>query len=297
MTSTPHRIAGHHAAGDRAARPALRRLGLAGLAATAALALSACAGGGGAESAGEAWNGARTQFEQAESFRMTADLPKDALQDGATSGTLEAAGMTGEPNGQLTMHMKADQGELTMEMREVGEKGYVRMDLSGQDLDQNAKAMMGLGDKWIEQDIPQDQSGMIGSLRESLLAKVPAAGALDGVDEQPQEVDHDGQKAYRYEIPADIAEAAAQKAKGDTGASDAKDQGEAALSELDMSRLHAFVVDADGRLLAFELQGDKGKDGKDAPASEMAFSDWGSVTKFQAPAKDEIRDLTGGGQG
>lgn len=277
-------------AAGRAAGSALRRLGLGALAVTAAMTLSAC---GGPDSAGEAWDGAREQFEKAESFRLKADLPKEALESGATSGTLEAAGRTGEPNGQLTMRMEAEDGDLTMQVREVGEKGYVRIDLKGQDLDENAKAMMGLGDKWIAQDVPEDQGGMIGSLRESLLAKAPAAGALEGVDAEVQEVDRDGEKAYRYEIPQDIAEAAAQEAETEEEESGQQDQGEAALSRLDMSRLHAFVVDGDGTLVALELQDEKSPDRKEAPTSEMAFSDWDSVDEFEAPAKDEIRELPG----
>ena len=289
VSSTPRTAA------DRSAAGTLSRLGLGALAVTAALTLSAC---GGPDSVGEAWDSAREQLAEAESFRLTAELPEEALQGGATSGTLEASGSTGEPNGQLTMRMKADQGDFSMEVREVGEKGYIRMDVDGEDLDQNAKAMMGLGDKWIAQDVPEDQRGMIGSLRESMLAKLPDAGALEGVDAEAQEVDRDGEKAYRYEIPQDIAESAAQEAETEGEDSDGLDQGAAALNELDMSLVHAFVVDGDGELLALELRGEEGEDGEKAPATEMTFSGWDSVEEVEAPAEDEVREAPGiDGQG
>lgn len=275
-----------------AARP-FRVIGLASMAAAGALVLSAC---GGDVPAGEAWNEARTQLQDAESFRITSTMSeqgddggdKDKDKDAETgqqptSGTFDLSGFTTEPNAEMTMEMTGGEMDMTMAVREVGEKGYIRMDVAGEEMDEQTKSMLGLGDKWIEQDIPEDERGMMKSVRDDLMDGLPAEGALDDADAERQEVDRDGQKAYRYEVPEDVAKSADEKS--DDQKKDSGDDGAAgsALNEVDMSDLQAFLVDEDGRLVALEL-----KDSDSDETTELVFSDWGSVEKVEAPAEDEI---------
>lgn len=275
-----------------AARP-FRVIGLASMAAAGALVLSAC---GGDVPAGEAWNEARTQLQEAESFRITstmseqggdADQGEDKGGDAdqgkqPTSGTFDLSGFTTEPNAEMTMEMTGGDMDMTMAVREVGEKGYIKMDVTGEEMDEQTKSMLGLGDKWIEQDIPEDERGMMKSVRDDLMDGLPAEGALDDADSERQEVDRDGQKAYRYEVPADVAKSAEDNSE-DTKDEDGEGAADSALNEVDMSELQAFLVDEDGRLVALEL-----KDSDSDETTELAFSDWGSVEKVEAPAEDEI---------
>lgn len=274
-----------------AARPVsrpVRVIGLASMATAGALMLSAC---GGDPTAGEAWNDARSQLAEAESFRLSTDMPESASRgEGApTAGSFDLSGLTTEPNAEMTMEMTGGQMDMTMAVREVGEKGYIKMDVSGEEMDEQAKSMLGLGDKWIEQDIPEDERGMMKSVRDDLVESLPEEGALDDADSERQEVDRDGGKAYRYEIPAEVSQAAADAKDEDAegGDSEAAAAG-SAINELDMSELQAFLVDGDGSLVGLEL-----KDAESGETTELSFGDWGSVEKVEAPAEDEMASRPG----
>ncbi len=264
-----------------ASRP-VRVIGLASMAAAGALVLSAC---GGDPTAGEAWNDARSQLAEAESFRLSTEMPEEASQgEGApTSGNFDLSGLTTEPNAEMTMEMTGGEMDVTMAVREVGEKGYIRMDVSGEEMDEEAKAMLGLGDKWIEQDIPEEERGMMKSVRDDLVESLPEEGALEDADSERQEVDRDGGTAYRYEIPEEVTQADEEQDEDTDTEGGGTDNPGSAINDLDMSELQAFLVDGDGHLVALEL-----KDAESEEVTELSFSDWDSVEKVEAPAEDEI---------
>ena len=270
-------------------RRPVRLIGLASAAAAGALLLSAC--GSQEPTVGEAWSQARTQLQEAESFRLSVDQSSGSGSDEAT-GEVHISGFTTEPNAELTMEMADDDTGMSVAMREVGEKGYVKMNVDSTEMDEEDKALLGFSDKWREQEIPEDERGMMKSLRDHMLEDLPAADALEDSEAERQEVDHDGVKAYRYEVPAEVAEAAAdsedEEQEADQDSADAPGTAaDSALSEVDLSQLQAFLVDDDGHLVALELKG-LNPDEEDQ-VRELRFSDWDAVEKVEAPAEDEIQ--------
>lgn len=224
-----------------------RAVHAAGLGVVAALALSGC--GSAPDDAGQAWQQARTQLDQARSVRLTT-----ATTDGSqgphvvtwdVAGALDGSNETGE----AAMEVGEDSW-MQVHTRSVDGTSYARVDTRGEDVP--AQVAQGyVTDGWRK-----TQAQPAGQIRATLDAiGLPAADALQGADVQPEEVEYSGGTAHRYVVPPEVADAA----RGDKSFS-----------------LRAFTVDEDGDLVGLRVE-------DDSVVQEFQLSEWDEIEPAQAP--------------
>ncbi|MDO5633724.1 MAG: hypothetical protein Q4G34_02445 [Micrococcus sp.] len=241
------------------ARP--RPLSALALLASVGLVLSACSSNGEdanqPPTAGQAWEKAHTQLSEAESLRVVSE---------ADEVYVEFAGQTNEPNGMLTLRMGTEEEGLTMEVREVDGTGYINTVLPG--VDEAAG--------WIEQDIPEAEAGMIGTIRDQIVEELPARDALNDADVERVETEFHGTQGYSYDVPEEL-----RKTDNDAAATDPSDPA----ASLNVEEIESFIVDGEGSLIGIVTTGEN-EEGTEV-TEEVRFSDWNAVEPFTAPTDDE----------
>lgn len=221
-----------------------------GLGVAGALALAGCASE--PPSAGQAWNQARTQLDEAETVRL--ETAYTTGRQGPDTVRWDLSGRLDGGDGRSVGVMQVGQdSHMTMETRRVGEDSFVRVSLDGADIPDSAQQMYA-DERWQKVPAGQAQEQPLKELLEQV--GLPGADALEGAQVRPEEVEWPGVSAHRYAVPQEVAEAA--------------------MGEGDVTRLHSFTVDDDGGLLAVTVD-----DGR--ATQQYVLSDWNEIEPAQVP--------------
>lgn len=220
-------------------------LGVAGV-----LALAGCAAE--PQSAGEAWQQARTQLDEAQTVRL--ETVHTTGRQGPNTVRWDIAGRLDGSNGAAKGVIQAGhESHMTMETRTVGEDSYVRVSIDGADFADDVQLAYA-DPQWRRTPAGQEQERPLKELLEQI--GLPSADALEGAEVRAEEVGWAGETAHRYAVPQEVAVAA--------------------MGQGDSTLLHSFTVDDDGGLLALTVD-----DGRSL--RQYALSDWNEIDPAEAP--------------
>lgn len=199
----------------------------------------------------EIWPEVRENLQKATSVKI-----KGVLEQDGKDMSVDMAGQVDDSSyaGKITME------DFSMEL--IGDKTntYIKPDAAFWEKQGGAAIGDMVGDKWIDSGQAADTS--MSTFYKSFSEEAPEAEEFKGTTYTSEEVDHNGQKVFKY-----------------TGKDD------------DTGQPIVMLISQDKQLIRLETQ-EKGTDDKTSP-STIDFSEWNTVKPFEMPSKDEIADIPG----